>query len=501
MNNPNLLLDKDKVEELMSWLEKTEDKELIEEIIVKSIDKINKGIKEKEYKEIIDKNIGRTTKEKETEFLKKLLYVYKKQESRYDTIQLICRLLYLDPSDLSLLYDLSVELFNIKEFEKNKIIELLEGYRNKILSIKIKNALLNEIEILQRKYILKSKPRNLVVVLTMNCNLDCIMCFNKKEYSIDDKILNYIKNNLVYLEHILLQGGELYLYKDLEKLMLLIKNSNIKQSILTNGILLDRKKIKFLKDNKIGLNISIDAVSKKKYEYIRKNASFDKLLENLKMVRESGFIDLDVEYSMAVVVMSINYNDIEEIVNFAINNKFKSIYFQRYNRGTDINSSVDLSLNPKQQMIVNRKILNLKNTNITLKVSTNFDLITNTYNTALDNNLEKRKDSKFKDNKEKSICNNKTCQNMRLVLNGVDKNLFCVAPWKTLFIDANEEYKFSCYCSPFRFSFDEKNNDIWNSQEIVGYRKSIINNNLYNCCKERCFPKNDSCLQIRRFGF
>ena len=174
---------------------------------------------------------------------------------------------------------------------------------------------------------------------------------------------------------------------------------------------------------------------------------------------------------------------------------------QRYNRGTDINSSVDLSLNPKQQMIVNRKILNLKNTNITLKVSTNFDLITNTYNTALDNNLEKRKDSKFKDNKEKSICNNKTCQNMRLVLNGVDKNLFCVAPWKTLFIDANEEYKFSCYCSPFRFSFDEKNNDIWNSQEIVGYRKSIINNNLYNCCKERCFPKNDSCLQIRRFGF
>jgi len=470
----------DKVEEIVSWLEKTEDKELIEEIIVKSIDKINKGIKEKEYKEIIDKNIGRATKEKETEFLKKLLYIYKEQESRYDTIQLICRLLYLDPSDLSLLYDLSVELFNIKEFEKNKIIELLEGYRNKILNIKIKNALLNEIEILQRKYILKSKPRNLQIVLTTNCNLDCIMCgLPRQHYSLSSDTKASIISYMPYLEKIIWQGGEPLLYPNFKDLLKITTEYDIEQTITTNGLLLDQEFLDTIKSikSKIYLNMSIDATDSETYSKIRRKGDF-KLLENNIDLLNKNNLPPNIILGMQVVVMKSNYKKIESIVDFAVQNGFKSLLFQKLNP-TYLAVKEDLSI--EENNFVYDKIKTIKEhliaTNIHIDIESNINFI------------------------QQKAVETEQVKSISKMENKKQKHSLCLAPWKRMYIgyvDGRMLVLPACHCVIGTNINSDKNEDLWNGSELIYFRKQILNGNFTDC--SFCLNSGGTFKKLRECG-
>jgi tetratricopeptide (TPR) repeat protein len=76
----------------------------------------------------------------------------------------------------------------------------------------LKNKILNEIEISQKKTILKSKPLVLGVTLSHACNIKCKMCdVWKKPWDIPEKIVQEISGYLPSLKYLLVRRRAVYL--------------------------------------------------------------------------------------------------------------------------------------------------------------------------------------------------------------------------------------------------------------------------------------------------
>ncbi|MDD5021452.1 MAG: radical SAM protein [Endomicrobiaceae bacterium] len=398
----------------------------------------------------------------------------------------------------------------IFENQAPDIINYLNVIYENLQSDKLKNIILGEIEILQCKTVLKSKPVKMNVILTTRCNLNCIMCtVCKNEYTIDENYLRIIKEYLPYLESVLWQGGEVFLYSNFQELITLAHKNGVKQGFVTNALLLNKELIEMIGEYNIELSISIDSVHKENYEKIRCGAKFSKLIDVLTQLHNYKLQKKDIVYGMAVVVMSLNYDEIDDIVKFAISYGFKVVYFQRYVLNKNVLNGT-LMLTDEQKIKVLKKIKQLKNdTTITkqVEISTNIGddlLISNNIDVATEN-IEVNSSDNNTDAEKTHLSNN---SNMTVdtksdfIVNHSEKiknRLFCIAPWKTLFLDFNMMGKCSCYCDSFKTS--KELDDIWNCQALVKYRESIINNKLYKCCDSFCRNAGDDGVEIRKLGW
>jgi uncharacterized protein len=106
----------------------------------------------------------------------------------------------------------------------------------------------------------------LVVYPTFNCNMNCSYCFYKKnssKYISVDKFREAFKKFLKISKNpsVVFLGGEPLINKEqLIKLIRKIKkeSNEIPVTVFTNGTLLEKKIIKFFKENNIKIVVSID---------------------------------------------------------------------------------------------------------------------------------------------------------------------------------------------------------------------------------------------------
>ena len=164
-----------------------------------------------------------------------------------------------------------------------------QKFKDILNNMKTTNYILNLNELLSNKTKLKSKPQILQIFLSNICNLDCIMCCNKttvkreKAFSLDYKTIEKIiltNSQLLVIEWL---GGEPTLYPNFEKLLDLANKQNIKQVLVTNGSLLNKKIINKLIEYNVDVTISMDAPIKSLYEKIRRGGDFNRLVNNLKL--------------------------------------------------------------------------------------------------------------------------------------------------------------------------------------------------------------------------
>jgi MoaA/NifB/PqqE/SkfB family radical SAM enzyme len=316
------------------------------------------------------------------------------------------------------------------------------------------------------------------------------MCSVRKgDYEISTKTLNFIKEQIPYLERILWQGGEVFLYKNFHELLDLAYKNNVIQGFITNGLLLDDKNIDLLLKYNISLSISIDSVIKEVYEKIRFGGKFENLIKILEKLYEKKKENRHFSYVMATVIMTDNYKEVELMVDFALKYGFKEIWFQL------VKGNPSLSLNKEQEREFFESIKKSKKDNIAINTNTDY----RSY--ILREDIMESSSINNEDNKV--VFNDTNLKNDREIVEEAknipdifNKNLICLAPWKTLFFDINARYKSSCYCH--QYAFDDNIVDFWNSKAIIESRTKIINRLLMPECIN-CFKLGD-CGSKNRLG-
>ncbi|MFP4498502.1 MAG: anaerobic ribonucleoside-triphosphate reductase activating protein [Vulcanimicrobiota bacterium] len=137
------------------------------------------------------------------------------------------------------------------------------------------------------------------VVFTQGCNFHCYYCHNKKLISQkhgsvpEQEVLNYLEENNIFLEGVVITGGEPTIQKGLETFITLIKDMGLEVKLDTNGFL--PEKVKSLLDQNLLDYVALDIKAKpEEYDKLtgQKN-SWVKIEKTLKYLRES-----DISYEL-----------------------------------------------------------------------------------------------------------------------------------------------------------------------------------------------------------
>jgi MoaA/NifB/PqqE/SkfB family radical SAM enzyme len=139
-------------------------------------------------------------------------------------------------------------------------------------------------------------PEYFVFQLSNQCNLNCIMCnyensVNHITVNPSHKIKNYYDENFVdqiekylpYLKRTFFLGGEPFLidviYEIWERIIKI--NNKIIITVLSNGTIYNDRIEDLLKRGNFEISLSVDSFTKENYENIRRNADFNKMMENV----------------------------------------------------------------------------------------------------------------------------------------------------------------------------------------------------------------------------
>lgn len=196
----------------------------------------------------------------------------------------------------------------------------------------LKNKELNRSEVRERKAILESKPQILNLIVSNQCNLNCIMCYSSRKSggkTLDNSVLKKIYELSPYLIRIIWQGGEIFCVDHLKEIFSeMAVYHQITHEIITNGLLLDEEWLRILLNLNLSFGISIDSAEEKTYEYIRRGARFDLLKNRLKLLSDiekgSG---KRMEKIIYAVVMRSNYQKLDSLVDLAEEYAFQKIIF------------------------------------------------------------------------------------------------------------------------------------------------------------------------------
>lgn len=130
--------------------------------------------------------------------------------------------------------------------------------------------------------------RELCIHLTRQCNQSCLHCY----YNADPKNnaympLNMAKEALIQasksnVRRVTIQGGEPFLYKDLEELCALSKSLGLMVAIPTNGLLLDKSNIKWIKKYVDIIFVSIHGNEAYHDAFVRHKGAYSTAMSNIK---------------------------------------------------------------------------------------------------------------------------------------------------------------------------------------------------------------------------
>ncbi len=344
----------------------------------------------------------------------------------------------------------------------------------KIIDKKIKNIILNKNETAQGKIFLKSFPSQIHILLTTHCNLKCVMCdVYSDNYKLSDKQFKDLIELMPYLQLLIIQGGEVFFDKRINKLLDEAQKNMVQVNLFTNGLILTEPVINKLIDAGVNLVFSIDSPFKGKYESIRKGAKFENLIHNINLFNKiKKKKKSKIEISINMVVMKRNYKDIAFMIKFAQKYKFKTLLL----------SAIEGNLPDKNENFFNGK----KDLAILRELSEKMDRLkkqAKERGVSLFNHLPLKNDIKndniFNDNAD---CNLK------------GKFVYCPLPFVRISI-TNKECSPDCRCLKRmlikNIPNDNKNSilNMWNSKIMLRYRKAVLKNKKNKICPEFCFKQ------------
>jgi len=164
-----------------------------------------------------------------------------------------------------------------------------------------------------------SAPASVDVFITDRCNLNCVHCFarteEKKEHELSAAELAYIFDQLESLGvfEVRINGGEPFLHSEINDILRSLRQRRFRRVILTNGTLLDERKIELLMESEIIPTISLDDSEEDEHDFFRgSTGSFARTIKGLEILREHG-----LQYGINCCLHKRNLGRIGDIVDLA----------------------------------------------------------------------------------------------------------------------------------------------------------------------------------------
>lgn len=225
-------------------------------------------------------------------------------------------------------------------------------------------------------------PTEMTFEISTTCNLECIMCNGNFSSSIrknreklppleemyDSEFLNSIKDSIPFLKKANFIGGEPFLipqYFDIIE-YIIEHNQNCKLYIQTNGTILNNRVKRIIEHKNVFISISIDSLIKEKYEFIRKNASFNRLMENMDFFKQRALLH-NQSININFCVMTNNWEEVPDMLSYCNKNQF-SITFIPVEFPVEYNIGL-LSVSELKNIVSNYKNSLKKKTLVTNKIN------------------------------------------------------------------------------------------------------------------------------------
>ena len=357
------------------------------------------------------------------------------------------------------------------------------------------DTILNEIEILQRKIILKSKMKRLWVTVTSRCNIRCKTCgLWHNKWDLPYKTAKEVMDNYPYMERLVWLGGEVFLYKHFEEMFDEAgKWNNLKQQVITNGIALNKNWIeKIIKTENSELTFSIDGVTKEVYEEIRQGSNFEKLLENVRLtMKTKKKYGIKKDIRMNAVIMKTNYKQIYDLLELAKNEGFNQLSLMALHFDTAPNENIFDGETKDEEALkyIYKAIPILKQR--AKEYNIDLDILLPCGDDSFEDIISKQNDN----NSVQIDVNEKKEIEIKEIIKEEPKDLIvpvnrvcCKMPWNYMMIcdDGNVLLTGSCIKSIgniYQNSIDE----IWNSSMSQEYRQRMIDKNFAeDACRTEC---------------
>lgn len=168
--------------------------------------------------------------------------------------------------------------------------------------------------------------------LTPLCNLNCQMCYVhlSKAQIHDDLLLNVEQWKYLIrqarnlgMQKATLTGGECLTYPQFDELYLYLHSLGVDVTVLTNGILLNDKRIQFFKEHPpIAIRVTVYGSSNEAYEKVTGYRQFDTVWNNINMAKEANLPisiaitpSIFMEYDADALVEKVHSLGLEYIIN------------------------------------------------------------------------------------------------------------------------------------------------------------------------------------------
>lgn len=173
------------------------------------------------------------------------------------------------------------------------------------------------------------RPRKVFTVLTMKCNSLCNHCYIRSgpDYDQSDvlpfnKLINQLVENVIPVSQMLLSGGEVFLLKDVDKLIA-IAAQLYPTKILTNGSISCEDILQLIIKNKVELQVTLTGHNSAVDNLIR-GQIFDRTINTIERFIELGGSEL---LTISIALGKCNIKHIEDIILFCIGLKVKKLVF------------------------------------------------------------------------------------------------------------------------------------------------------------------------------
>lgn len=168
-------------------------------------------------------------------------------------------------------------------------------------------------------------PLGAQLELTYKCNHRCIHCYNNSaDNKWDYEGMLTVKewenvceqlNELGILQCVISGGEPLLMGDDLFSIMDVLHKNKVKMVFISNGMLLDEKKVEKLRKYKFDwFQLSIDGCSSETYRIMRGVDGFEKAINALYLLRKA-----EIPITIAHAVTKVNLHELSDMVDFAYN--------------------------------------------------------------------------------------------------------------------------------------------------------------------------------------